>query len=144
MGKRYRRLRGDTAYYPFAARTHLRARQRRHAKAADPGDDRPGQQNPQRPLAQPPQPPQIGPVEPAQVIRNVRRVPHLLRGPHLRVVGGEALGLVLFLEILDVPHQLPAHRRPVRAEGDLPGGLLHPNMGEHPYVPASTAVTAPA
>lgn len=32
MGKRYRRLRGDTAYYPFAARTHLRARQRRQAR----------------------------------------------------------------------------------------------------------------
>lgn len=31
MGKRYRRLRGDTAYYPFAARTGLRARQRRRA-----------------------------------------------------------------------------------------------------------------
>lgn len=32
MSKRYRRLRGDTAYYPFAARTGLRARQRRHAR----------------------------------------------------------------------------------------------------------------
>ncbi|MEE0708822.1 MAG: class B sortase [Gemmiger sp.] len=32
MGKRYRRLRGDTAYYPFAARTGLRARQRRRAR----------------------------------------------------------------------------------------------------------------
>ncbi len=32
MAKRYRRLRGDTAYYPFAARTGLRARQRRHAR----------------------------------------------------------------------------------------------------------------
>ena len=31
MPKRYRKLRGDTAYYPFAARTGLRARQRRHA-----------------------------------------------------------------------------------------------------------------
>lgn len=33
MPKRYRKLRGDTAYYPFAARTGLRARQRRHARA---------------------------------------------------------------------------------------------------------------
>lgn len=32
MSKRYRRLRGDTAYFPFAARTGLRARQRRHAR----------------------------------------------------------------------------------------------------------------
>ena len=32
MPKRYRKLRGDTAYYPFAARTGLRARQRRHAR----------------------------------------------------------------------------------------------------------------
>lgn len=32
MAKRYRRLRGDSAYYPFAARTGLRARQRRHAR----------------------------------------------------------------------------------------------------------------
>lgn len=32
MSKRYRRLRGDTAFYPFAARTGLRARQRRHAR----------------------------------------------------------------------------------------------------------------
>jgi len=31
--KRYRKLRGDTAYYPFAARTGLRARQRRHVRA---------------------------------------------------------------------------------------------------------------
>jgi ribosome maturation factor RimP len=31
--RRYRKLRGDTAYYPFAARTGLRARQRRHARA---------------------------------------------------------------------------------------------------------------
>ena len=33
MPKRYRKLRGETAYYPFAARTGLRARQRRHARA---------------------------------------------------------------------------------------------------------------
>lgn len=33
MPRRYRRLRGDTAYYPFAARTGLRARQRRRARA---------------------------------------------------------------------------------------------------------------
>ena len=33
MPKRYRKLRGDTAYSPFAARTGLRARQRRHARA---------------------------------------------------------------------------------------------------------------
>lgn len=33
MPKRYRKLRGETAYYPFAARTVLRARQRRHARA---------------------------------------------------------------------------------------------------------------
>lgn len=33
MPKRYRKLRGDTAYYPFAARTGLRARQRRHVRA---------------------------------------------------------------------------------------------------------------
>ena len=32
MPKRYRKLRGDTAYYPFAARTGLRARQRRHVR----------------------------------------------------------------------------------------------------------------
>ena len=32
LSRRYRRLRGDTAYYPFAARTGLRARQRRHAR----------------------------------------------------------------------------------------------------------------
>ena len=32
MPRRYRKLRGDTAYYPFAARTGLRARQRRHAR----------------------------------------------------------------------------------------------------------------
>ena len=32
MPKRYRRLRGDTAYYPFAARTGLRAKQRRHVR----------------------------------------------------------------------------------------------------------------
>lgn len=32
MAKRYRRLRGDTAYYPFAARTGLRARQRRQVR----------------------------------------------------------------------------------------------------------------
>lgn len=32
MAKRYRRLRGDTAYYPFAARTNLRAKQRRHVR----------------------------------------------------------------------------------------------------------------
>lgn len=32
MAKRYRRLRGDTAYYPFAARTGLRAQQKRHAR----------------------------------------------------------------------------------------------------------------
>lgn len=32
MAKRYRRLRGDTAYYPFAARTGLRAKQRRHVR----------------------------------------------------------------------------------------------------------------
>lgn len=32
MAKRYRRLRGNTAYYPFAARTGLRAQQRRHAR----------------------------------------------------------------------------------------------------------------
>ena len=32
MPKRYRKLRGDTAYYPFAARTELRARQRRHVR----------------------------------------------------------------------------------------------------------------
>lgn len=32
MAKRYRRLQGDTAYYPFAARTGLRARQRRQAR----------------------------------------------------------------------------------------------------------------
>ncbi|MFR3791189.1 MAG: class B sortase [Blautia massiliensis (ex Durand et al. 2017)] len=32
MAKRYRRLHGDTAYYPFAARTGLRAKQRRHAR----------------------------------------------------------------------------------------------------------------
>ena len=32
MPKRYRKLRGDTAYYPFAARTELRARQRRQAR----------------------------------------------------------------------------------------------------------------
>ena len=32
MPRRYRRLRGDTAYYPFAARTGLRARQRRRAR----------------------------------------------------------------------------------------------------------------
>lgn len=32
MSKRYRRLRGDTAYFPFAARTGLRARQRRQAR----------------------------------------------------------------------------------------------------------------
>lgn len=31
MAKRYRKLRGNTAYYPFAARTNLRARQRLHA-----------------------------------------------------------------------------------------------------------------
>ena len=31
MPKHYRKLRGDTAYYPFAARTGLRARQRRRA-----------------------------------------------------------------------------------------------------------------
>ena len=32
MPRRYRKLRGDTAYYPFAARTGSRARQRRHAR----------------------------------------------------------------------------------------------------------------
>ncbi len=32
MPKRYRKLHGDTAYYPFAARTGLRARQRRRAR----------------------------------------------------------------------------------------------------------------
>ena len=32
MPRHYRKLRGDTAYYPFAARTGLRARQRRHAR----------------------------------------------------------------------------------------------------------------
>ena len=32
MPKRYRKLRGETAYYPFAARTGLRARQRLHAR----------------------------------------------------------------------------------------------------------------
>lgn len=32
MPRRYRKLRGDTAYYPFAARTGLRARQRRHVQ----------------------------------------------------------------------------------------------------------------
>lgn len=32
MARRYRKLRGDTAYYPFAARTGLRARQRRQAR----------------------------------------------------------------------------------------------------------------
>lgn len=32
MSKHYRRLRGDSAYYPFAARTGLRARQRRRAR----------------------------------------------------------------------------------------------------------------
>lgn len=32
MGKRYRRLQGSTAYYPFAARTGLRARQKRRAR----------------------------------------------------------------------------------------------------------------
>lgn len=32
MAKRYRRLRGNSAYYPFAARTGLRARQRRQAR----------------------------------------------------------------------------------------------------------------
>lgn len=32
MPKRYRKLHGDTAYYPFAARTGLRARQRRHVR----------------------------------------------------------------------------------------------------------------
>lgn len=32
MPKHYRKLRGDTAYYPFAARTGLRARQRRRAR----------------------------------------------------------------------------------------------------------------
>lgn len=32
MAKRYRRLRGNTAYYPFAARTGLRAKQRRHVR----------------------------------------------------------------------------------------------------------------
>ena len=32
MPKRYRKLRGDTAYYPFAARTGRRARQRRHVR----------------------------------------------------------------------------------------------------------------
>lgn len=32
MGKRYRRLNGNTAYYPFAARTGLRARQRRQVR----------------------------------------------------------------------------------------------------------------
>lgn len=32
MAKRYRRLRGNTAYYPFAARTGLRARQRRQVR----------------------------------------------------------------------------------------------------------------
>ncbi len=32
MGKRYRRLHGNSAYYPFAARTGLRARQRRQAR----------------------------------------------------------------------------------------------------------------
>lgn len=32
MGKRYRRLQGSPAYYPFAARTGLRARQRRQAR----------------------------------------------------------------------------------------------------------------
>lgn len=32
MPKHYRKLRGDSAYYPFAARTGLRARQRRHAR----------------------------------------------------------------------------------------------------------------
>lgn len=32
MGKRYRRLQGSSAYYPFAARTGLRARQRRQAR----------------------------------------------------------------------------------------------------------------
>ena len=32
MPKRYRKLRGDTAYSPFAARTGLRARQRRHVR----------------------------------------------------------------------------------------------------------------
>lgn len=32
MPRRYRKLRGDTAYYPFAARTGLRARQRRHVR----------------------------------------------------------------------------------------------------------------
>ncbi len=35
MHRRYRKQRGDTAYYPyFAARTGLRARQRRHGAAA--------------------------------------------------------------------------------------------------------------
>ena len=32
MPKHYRKLRGDTAYYPFAARTGLRAKQRRHVR----------------------------------------------------------------------------------------------------------------
>lgn len=32
MPRRYRKLRGDTAYYPFAARTGMRARQRRHVR----------------------------------------------------------------------------------------------------------------
>ena len=37
MPKRYRKLRGDTAYYPFAARTGLRARQRQKGRGAPKG-----------------------------------------------------------------------------------------------------------
>ena len=83
-------------------------------------------------------------MEPAQVVGNGRRVPHVLGGLHLRVVGGEALGLIFLLEILDVAHQFPPYRRLVGLEPDLPGGLLHPYRGKHGYAPASTAVTAPA
>ena len=34
MPKRYRKLRGDTAYYPFAARTGLQRGNRRYPRAA--------------------------------------------------------------------------------------------------------------
>ena len=33
MPRHYRKLRGNSAYYPFAARTGMRARQRREVRA---------------------------------------------------------------------------------------------------------------
>ncbi len=83
-------------------------------------------------------------MEPSQLVRNGGRVPHVLRGLHLRVIGGEPLALIFLLKVLNVSQQLPRHRRPVGLEPDFPGGLLHPDLGKHPHVPASTAVTAPA